>query len=42
LESYGSHSNAWRLCSRQRAGTQSWIYALITESGLQEKSHAKL
>ena len=42
LESYGSHSNAWCLCSRQRAGTQSWIYALITESGLQEESHAKL
>lgn len=42
LESYGSHSNAWRLCSRRRAGTQSWIYAVITESGLQEESHAKL
>lgn len=42
LESYGSHSNAWCLCSRQHAGTQRWIYALITESGLQEESHAKL
>lgn len=42
LESYGSHSNAWCLCSRQHAGMQSWIYALITELGLQEESHAKL
>lgn len=40
-ESCGSHSNASCLRSRQGSGTQSWIYAFITESGLQEEFHAK-